>query len=768
MKRWLATSLALCLLLALARAWPAEQAFDFRAPALAADASLPAAMHDLAARMLPVYQDGNRAEFLSNLSAIQLVAGDSRSAYATRQSLMKLPRAGHVDRPSGQAAVFDLFVHSKAIESDARIAFPAAFARAFHDANQALGNRDAYLLIARLSVPASAYQERLQQALDRLRPTGRIGMPEAVNLVQTYFAYDAYRNISPLISELGSQDNARRYLTERVRVRTGDGARIAATVVRPRAAGRLPALLEFAIDSTRGDAVEAASRGYAQVTAHPRGVGGSSGEFGPFMHVGEDARAVIRWIARRSWSDGSVGMAGCGYGGFVAFAAARQAPPALKTIATCDPMAPGIDFPMRDGIFQNDAYRWALRVDPAAGPEEAQAIAFDDQRWAAFNQAWYASGKSYRHFARIPGKATVLFDRWLSHPSDDAFWRKTLPSRRQLARLHIPILTVTGYFSSGEEGALYYFEAHHRANPAANHTLLIGPYDWHALWGGSSPSVNGVQLDQGAPVDLRELRYQWFDHVLKGGRKPGLLKDRVNYEVMGQGEWRSAPSIRSLGGSCRPKLFLQPRASPDADNALLPTRSATAEVLSQVFRFDRRDENKRDDARRDDANAVAAVAGGRPATANGQLFVGEALAQPLEIAGMWSGQLDFIVNKMDVDFRIALYELTPGGAYIPMFDPPYAFRASYALDRTRRHLLQAGVRQVLPFQAEQMTSRLVPAGSRIVMLLGVNERPDQQLNYGTGDGVSDESIADAAVPLRIRWYNGSFIELPAGKECVEK
>lgn len=34
-----------------------------------------------------------------------------------------------------------------------------------------------------------------------------------------------------------------------------------------------------------------------------------------------------------------------------------------------------------------------------------------------------------------------------------------------------------------------------------------------------------------------------------------------------------------------------------------------------------------------------------------------------EISGLFSGQLDFITNKKDADFNVALYELMPTGEY---------------------------------------------------------------------------------------------------------
>jgi hypothetical protein len=57
-------------------------------------------------------------------------------------------------------------------------------------------------------------------------------------------------------------------------------------------------------------------------------------------------------------------------------------------------------------------------------------------------------------------------------------------------------------------------------------------------------------------------------------------------------------------------------------------------------------------------------------------------------------------------------------------------------------------------------SHRLRAGSRLVMVLQIVKGPGQQLNYGTGKDVSEETSADAGRPLRIRWYGDSYIELP--------
>ena len=82
--RRLAVLLAVAWLLALPQSWAAEQNLELHVPATTGDPTLPALMRDLAVRALPVYQEQDRARYLTNLSALQLVAGDFAAAYATR------------------------------------------------------------------------------------------------------------------------------------------------------------------------------------------------------------------------------------------------------------------------------------------------------------------------------------------------------------------------------------------------------------------------------------------------------------------------------------------------------------------------------------------------------------------------------------------------------------------------------------------------------------------------------------------------------------
>jgi hypothetical protein len=222
---------------------------------------------------------------------------------------------------------------------------------------------------------------------------------------------------------------------------------------------------------------------------------------------------------------------------------------------------------------------------------------------------------------------------------------------------------------------------------------------------------------------------------------------------MGANEWRHAPSLEAMSGDSV-RFYLDAAPSGDA-HRLARRKSASAASVGQTLSL-------RD---RSDAGWMppADLISKRLVAHNGLLFVSDPLPKALEFAGVLSGRLDLNVNKMDMDLYIMLYERLASGDYIRLFNPAYEFRASYARDRVRRHLLKAGERQQLAFTTERMTSRKLEVGSRLVMVLGINKRPDREINYGTGSDVSEESIADGRIPLKVRWYNDSYIDLPIRK-----
>ena len=748
--QWTASCLFLLLVFGSSRVWAIGPVFEFHTPASVDDPAAAAAMRDLAARLVPVYQDPDPDRYLANLSALQLVAGNYSAAYESRQTLRDRRQRLEAGRPVGREVIYDMYARAKATEAESQVPFAQAFTQAYQDVVPRLNDQDAYAVTQWLGTSPAVFRYALQKLFDQQRADDSIGQSEAVALIRAYLSFGAYRSFGPLVVSLNDEDDRRRYaVDDQVLIKTPEGASIAALLVRPQSLSKpLPALLEFTIYDSRNYAKECAAHGYVGVVAYTRGTHDSPRQVVPYQHDGDDARAVIDWIAKQPWSDGRVGMYGDAYSGFTSWAAAKRLPPALKAIATSATTAPGIDVPMGGNIFQNSAYRWSSYVTNTKTSDESSY--YDDALWHALDQKWYVSGSRYRDMGRLHGKPNPIFIRWLNHPSYDRYWQEMVPYREEFAHINIPVLTMTGYYSGSELGALYYFTQHHRYNPHADHTLVIGPYDDAVMQKGALATLQNYQVDTAALVDLRELRYQWFNHVFKGGTMPPLLKAQVNYEVMGANEWRHAPTLEAMTkGSL--KFYLDATVSGEGHRLTQHRNPKAAFILQTVNLADRKDA-----AWTPSTDLISRSI----ATHNDVLFVSEPLAKPTEFNGLFSGRLDFTVNKMDVDLNIIFFERLAGGDYVRLFSPAYEFRASYARDRVHRHLLKAGERQELSFRSERMTSRLLQQGSRLVMVLGVNKRPDREINYGTGNDVSEDSIEDGKIPVKIRWHNDSYIEIP--------
>ncbi|MHB8814539.1 MAG: CocE/NonD family hydrolase [Steroidobacteraceae bacterium] len=790
MRRALGIVLSLLLLPRLA----AAQSLEFRAPASVYDSATPAVMRDLASRIVPVYRNDNHEQYLANMSALQLVAGSFDEAYSARLDLQQL-RGGTPRRPPADPAmVYDLYAHAKALQAQYRLAFSQAFDLAFWETIPIFDNLDGYRVESWLEAPPATYAQALQASFDRLRGQDRISQREALGLIWQYLAFDAYRSFGSIAPGLISLDEDRRYaIQDDVVIDTPGHGKVPALLVRPRSStGLLTTLLEYRIaPGGYDDAIEAAAYGFASMVAFTPSVraGRHARQVIPFEGEGDRARAVIGWIAKQPWSDAQVGMYGDGYGGFVAWATAKRLPPQLKAIATSDAMAPGVNFPMDGGIGLNSAYCWLQRIEteraesdaesdagagslPQAGPDAGPAAtsaaaatatatsapgptaagAPGSPDWCrALDAKWYAKGKPFRDLPRLAGRPSAIFSRWLEHPAYDEYWRRLVPSPQELAHLDIPILSMTGYYSPGEAGTLFYFLQHYAHDGHADQMLLAGPYDRAEMRAGRAQDVlRDYRIDPAAFVDLRGLELQWFAYLFLNGVKPALLSDRVNLEVMSANAWQHAGTLDELAKD-RVRLYLaaEPRAG---SGELTPREPASRTAIHLTINL-----AKRPDA--GDLGSPGLMTGSVPVE-NGFAFVSGPLPEGLQIAGRFAGRLQVRVNKRDLDLTVALYELLPDGNYFHLFAPVEEFRASYLRDPARRRLLAPGAAESLAFTSRRITAVRVESGARLVMVLRVSKRADREINYGSGRAVSGDSIASGRTPVKLSLLRGSYLDLP--------
>jgi putative CocE/NonD family hydrolase len=739
------------------------------APAIAQQINIPAEMTDEAAlpRVMPrfakaviAFQQADQRPDPASLFKAQLVAGLYGDALATLDKLRAPLAADPSPLVRTRYLEYVLYARSRLTATKTKTPFPAAYRKTFHALIRPLDNRTSALAVNDLSFgDLSQANQALDQDLAELKGKSAISPAESFKLISDYNEREIYRAFGPTSAELIAEDDAHRYTIQKdVTVAMPDGGSICALIVRPAGRPKLPALLQFTIYNDTvtllRDARRSASNDYVGVIGLVRGKGCSPGEIVPYEHDGADAAALVDWIAAQPWSDGKVGMFGGSYSGSTPWAAAKHQPKALKSIMVGAPVAPGIDVPMEGNVVWNFIYPWPFFT--TTNKTLNDEVYYDRPRWAKLDHDWYAGGRPYRDLDKVDGTPNPIFDRWISHPAYDAYWQSMIPYKEEFSRISIPVLQTAGYYYGGPGAAVYYLSQHVKYRPDAEHYLIIGPYDHlmaqrgTATAEGDVDTISGYKLDPAAKIDLTEVRYRWFDYTLRGGAKPAILADKINYEVTGANVWKHAPSVAAMATESA-RYFLSADIAASADRAYRLNTAATAAGVSlSVDLADRRDV---------DAQAPGGDVQDKALdSSNGLVFISQPLAKATEMSGLFSGHLEFTTNKSDFDFQISLYELSPDGNYFQL--APYWSRASYVQGLTHRNLLVAGKRQSLDFRSVRLMSRQLQTGSRLVAVLSVIKEPGREINYGTGKEVIDESIVDAKTPLQISWFGGSYLDLP--------
>ncbi|MEO8385605.1 MAG: CocE/NonD family hydrolase [Betaproteobacteria bacterium] len=716
------------------------------------EAATSAAMPDLAKRALKVYQEDNQDTNLNMRYRLQMVAGDFDNALTSLDALRELRRSRD-PRANTLFLQYEILLKARRETAGSDRPFDAALKRAFSEVFGRLNDETAERAMGVFNHDLSASRGDMQRALELLYGKSVISLTEALDVLRKFQVYDAYRTLLPIADALMSADDARRYIVdEGALIKTLDGATLSAVIMRRRGdTTPQPAALYFNIYSnlvvSRNQARQSAVRGYVGVVADPRGKRLSRDEIRPYETEVGDVNAVIDWISRQPWSNGKVGMYGGSYTGFAQWAALKHPHPALKTIVPYVAVIPGLGLPMENNIFLTANYGWAFFVTNNRLLDNKTY--FDPPRWRALEEKWYASGRPFREIDVVDGAANPWLQRWLQHPSYDAYWQSMVPVGKDFANINIPILSITGYFDDAQISALHYLREHYRYNPGANHYLLIGPSDHWGAQAQPNAEFRGYRIDPVAHINTPEITFQWLDYILKTGPKPELLRDKINYEVMGANEWRHAPTLEKAANQML-TLYLSDAPS-GSDHVLAARKPVKAGHLSQIVDLADRSTTNNDYY----PNPWIRKSLDEK---NGLVFVSEPFDAPVTMTGQLSGLLKVTINKKDMDVGVVLYELTPNGEYFHL--SYFIGRASYAKDMTKRQLLRPGQLETIPFDRTRMTSRQMSKGSRLVVVLNVNKNSGAQINYGTGKDVSDESIADAKTPLRVQWHNDSYVKIP--------
>ena len=687
---------------------------------------------------------------LQNLSELdlfrfQLIRGNYKDALVTIKKRIK-------ETPKDERQYLDVYLHY--VEAKFANNFKEAFKSSYKkhlkksDDIQAI-NIDKALIIRD---PTDYYISNFNETYTNIN-SEKISKATAQNLVIKYFLKTVFSKTRAIYFKEIRQDYKRRYIVnDSIVIKTKDGYEVPIVLVQRRgnSASKKTAILISSIyaGANEASAMLAASKGYIGVITNTRGKRFSKGSVIPFEYEHTDAYEVIDWISKQQWSNQKVGMYGGSYAGFTQWASMKQkVHPALKTIVPMVSVAPGIEYPMENNVLHNFSYSWYYYVTNNKMLDFEASNDFN--RWNNLKNAWYRTGVAFNKLDSLDGQVNKLWNTYMEHPSYDDYWKKMMPYKEEFAKIDIPILTITGYYDDSQRGAMYYFNEHNKYAKNLNHYLLIGPYDHWTAQTKPVENLRNYKLAKSALINIEEeILFQWFDYVFKGKKKPSILKDKVNFQVMDTNTWMHKPTLNAMTNDTL-KFYINDTKKDDFYSLNFKANSSKID-LTVDFK-DRKSMNntgyypwplERESISLND----------------GLLFKSDVLEEDVIINGSFLGDLEFNINKKDVDLSVILYQLTPEGKYFHL--SYYIGRASYAKNRERRMLLKQNQINNVHFENSKLVSKKIQKGSRFIVVVNVNKNNNAQINYGTGKDVNSESIKDAKIPLKITFTGNSSVQIP--------
>jgi hypothetical protein len=558
---------------------------------------------------------------------------------------------------------------------------------------------------------------------------------------------------SVLLPSLGRAAEAPVEVTLGVKIPLRDGVELNATVYRPGAeATPLPVIFTlspYSSDNYHERAVYFARNGYVFALVDVRGRGNSGGRFEPFVNEGRDGHDVVEWLARQPWSNGKVTMWGGSYAGYDQWATLRETPPHLATAVPVASVYPGIDFPMAGNVFAPYDIQWLTYT---SGHTAGSHLFGDSSVWDQKFRALYTARRPFHELDRVAGNLGTAFQTWIAHPTPDAYWQAMTATPEQLAKIDLPLLTLTGIYDGDQTGALTWYRGHLRNASAAareKHYLVIGPWD-HSGTRTPTLQVGGLSFGQASLLDLNALHKAWYDWTLKDGPKPDFLKKHVAWYLPGPGaeEWRYADSLETVASGTR-TLYL---ASDGRADSVFQSGRLTADA-GKTAPQDRwtYDPLALHEAIDTEEGSVVSQRYPLSLAGEGAVYHSEPLAAATDIAGHVKLSVWLSLDVPDTDVQALLYEIRPDGSSVLLTSD--VLRARYRTSLEKETLVKPGEVLRYDFNGFTWTARRLQKGSRLRLVVSSPNTPDLEKNYNSGGVVADESAQDARTAHITLWHD---------------
>jgi uncharacterized protein len=535
-----------------------------------------------------------------------------------------------------------------------------------------------------------------------------------------------------------SQPTMKTKFEKGVKIKMRDGVELVADIYRPAADGKYPTILERTPYS--GEVISKLSgewwarRGYIHIAQDARGRNESGGEWTPFVHERRDGYDTIDWIVKQGWSDGKVGMIGGSYDGWVQWAAAVEAHPALKCIVPqVSPPDLFFNFPIDHGVpMLFGAIWWSNHVKDKKNPlipeipkeiEKLKTLPLskvDDE---------------------VLGRDIPFYDEWLRKETPASFAGANYMA--DMNKVKIPVLHISGWWDGDGIGTKLNW-AKMRALGHKDQWLIYGPWS-HAF--NSSSRFGDMDYGPDAVTDLDSIYLRWFDTWLKNKTVQWEKEPKVRVFVTGANEWRELgdwPDQQSReityylsstgpanGSTSAGELVTAAPADQEPDRYTYnPAGVQIPKELKEIRSF------------LDLLAGVSTVVKIEPEENSVLVYKTPPMNEPIEIGGPIDLELYFSTSAKDTDFFASLVDIDEKGV-MRIIGIPGKIRARYLGGWEKTALLQPG--KVYKAGIELWdTAHQVKKGHRLGVIINSHRFPAYARNLNTGEPISNATRMVAA------------------------
>jgi putative CocE/NonD family hydrolase len=523
-----------------------------------------------------------------------------------------------------------------------------------------------------------------------------------------------------------------------VKVKMRDGVELVADLVRPADGAKYPVILERTpygrevLSQLEGEWW--AKRGYVHIVQDVRGRNDSDGEWSPFVHERKDGYDTIDWITKQSWSDGNVGMIGGSYVGWVQWAAAVEAHPALKCIVPqVSPPDLFFNFPIDHGVpMLFGALWWSNFVKDKKVPAVPE------------------TPKDLEKLKTLPlskvddealGRNIPFYDAWLEKETPTAFGSAGYMG--DMSKVNIPVLHISGWWDGDGIGTKLNW-ARMRELGSKNQWLIYGP--WTHLFN-TTTRLGDVDYGPDAIIDLDSVYLRWFDTWLKNKQVNWEKQPKVRAFVSGANEWRELgdwPDSRSKPMT----MYLSSRGRANGI-------ASVGELVAAAPKQQSPDRYTYDPATVEIPEGLKKIknfgdllAAGSSVVSIGKsedavlLYRSSTMNEPLEVGGPIEVDLYFSSSAKDTDFFVGVVDIDEKGT-MRAIGMPGKIRARYLSGWDKPSLLQPGKQYKATIELWDSAHQF-KKGHRLGVMITSHSFPNYARNLNTGEPISNATRMVAA------------------------